>query len=61
MVYRNAADCKLYDVDGKLKSQVRPTGSLPGLKPGRNPVTFRLDAGNAKTFQVRVKTTKVYE
>lgn len=61
LVYRNAADCKLYDVDGKLKGQVRPTGVLPNLKPGRNPLTFRLDTGNAKSFQVRVKTTKVYE
>jgi hypothetical protein len=64
LVYRDLKDlrdCRVYGADGKVAGEVKPTGKLPGLKAGRNRVTFGLDVGGAKAFQVRVKTTKVYQ
>ena len=61
LVYTSAGDCTLRDADGKVKCSVTPAGALPGLKPGRNRITFGLDAGGAEAFRVRVQLTKVYE
>jgi hypothetical protein len=61
LVYRRADDCMLYDAEGEEKRAVKPIGELSPLKPGKNRVTFGMDVGSAKAFQVRVQTTKRYQ
>ncbi|NOX56258.1 MAG: hypothetical protein GXP27_17800 [Planctomycetes bacterium] len=37
-------DCKLYGPRGELLAKVTPTGKVPTLRPGRNPIEFRCAA-----------------
>ena len=61
LVYRSGDGCKTYDADGNAIRTVKPTGTVPSLKPGKNRLIFDLDVGGAKALRVRVQTTKTYQ
>lgn len=60
LVYRGPDDCAVYGPDGVRQRSVKPRGTMPTLKPGRNAIAFGVAPGSARTFSVQVRTDKVY-
>ena len=53
-------DCRIYRTAAGQPERVRPTGTTPALKPGRNPVTLTLGPGSADEFRLLASLVKVY-
>ncbi len=53
-------ECKVYGVNGALRTTVKPSGALPALKAGRNVVTFGAAGGAPTALKVRVSLAKEY-
>jgi hypothetical protein len=55
--FRSMSDCKLYDPQGKLISEVQPEGEAPELAAGDNQVAFTCDARADQTASARAYVT----
>lgn len=51
---KSAADCKLYNKDGKVVQEVVPQGTIPLLRHGTNNVMFTCESLNAGATRVQV-------
>ena len=55
--FNSMADCKVYDLDGKLLQEVKPQGDVPLLDAGENQVKF--NCGIEPELRARAKVTVI--